>query len=136
MSPGIRRQAIMIVATLATAYVASHFFRAANVTIGLDLMRDLRDRAGGAGRADRRVLLRLLGHADPLWLPVRPLRAAPTVTGMLVVASARRDLVHPGAGLAATARRPRADGRGLRRDADRQHGGDLALVPAGSLRRR
>lgn len=31
----------MIVATLATAYVASHFFRAANVTIGLDLMRDL-----------------------------------------------------------------------------------------------
>ncbi len=31
----------MIVATLATAYVASHFFRASNVTIGLDLMRDL-----------------------------------------------------------------------------------------------
>jgi Major Facilitator Superfamily len=30
-----------IVATLATAYVASHFFRASNVTIGLDLMRDL-----------------------------------------------------------------------------------------------
>jgi MFS family permease len=26
---------------LATAYVASHFFRASNVTIGLDLMRDL-----------------------------------------------------------------------------------------------
>ena len=41
MSPGIRRQAVIIVATLATAYVASHFFRAANVTIGLDLMRDL-----------------------------------------------------------------------------------------------
>ncbi|MGQ3299329.1 hypothetical protein [Reyranella sp.] len=41
MSRGIRRQAIIIVATLATAYVASHFFRAANVTIGLDLMRDL-----------------------------------------------------------------------------------------------
>ena len=31
----------MIVATLATAYVASHFFRASNVTIGLELMRDL-----------------------------------------------------------------------------------------------
>src|SRR5262245_18244844 len=41
MSPGLRRQAVTIVATLATAYVASHFFRAANVTIGLDLMRDL-----------------------------------------------------------------------------------------------
>ena len=36
-----RRRGLVIVATLATAYVASHFFRAANVTIGLDLMRDL-----------------------------------------------------------------------------------------------
>jgi predicted MFS family arabinose efflux permease len=35
------RQGLIIVATLATAYMASHFFRAANVTIGLDLMRDL-----------------------------------------------------------------------------------------------
>jgi len=41
MSPTLRRQAVIIVATLATAYVASHFFRASNVTIGLDLMRDL-----------------------------------------------------------------------------------------------
>jgi predicted MFS family arabinose efflux permease len=41
MSPGLRRQGLAIVATLATAYVASHFFRASNVTIGLDLMRDL-----------------------------------------------------------------------------------------------
>ena len=36
-----RRQGLIIVATLATAYIASHFFRASNVTIGLDLMRDL-----------------------------------------------------------------------------------------------
>ena len=35
------RRGLIIVATLATAYVASHFFRASNVTIGLDLMRDL-----------------------------------------------------------------------------------------------
>src|SRR5258708_39962614 len=41
MSPNLRRQGLVIVATLAPAYVASHFFRAANVTIGLDLMRDL-----------------------------------------------------------------------------------------------
>jgi predicted MFS family arabinose efflux permease len=41
MSPALRRQGLAIVATLATAYVASHFFRASNVTIGLDLMRDL-----------------------------------------------------------------------------------------------
>ena len=39
MSSTLRRQGLVIVATLATAYVASHFFRAANVTIGLDLMR-------------------------------------------------------------------------------------------------
>src|SRR4029079_1187857 len=32
---------LIIVTTLATAYVASHFFRTSNVTIGLDLMRDL-----------------------------------------------------------------------------------------------
>ena len=41
MTSALRRQGLVIVATLATAYVASHFFRAANVTIGLDLMRDL-----------------------------------------------------------------------------------------------
>ena len=41
MTPALRRQGLVIVATLATAYVASHFFRASNVTIGLDLMRDL-----------------------------------------------------------------------------------------------
>src|SRR3954449_9332570 len=35
------RRGLIIVGTLATAYVASHFFRASNVTIGLDLMRDL-----------------------------------------------------------------------------------------------
>jgi predicted MFS family arabinose efflux permease len=35
------RRGLIIVATLATAYVASHFFRASNVTIGLELMRDL-----------------------------------------------------------------------------------------------
>jgi len=38
---GTYRRGLIIVATLAIAYVASHFFRASNVTIGLDLMRDL-----------------------------------------------------------------------------------------------
>ena len=41
MPPTLPRQGLIIVVTLATAYMASHFFRAANVTIGLDLMRDL-----------------------------------------------------------------------------------------------
>src|SRR5947199_4911630 len=35
------RRGLIIVLTLATAYMASHFFRASNVTIGLDLMHDL-----------------------------------------------------------------------------------------------
>jgi predicted MFS family arabinose efflux permease len=39
--PSAYRGGLIIVATLATAYMASHFFRASNVTIGLDLMRDL-----------------------------------------------------------------------------------------------
>jgi predicted MFS family arabinose efflux permease len=39
--PFPHRRGLIIVATLATAYMASHFFRASNVTIGLDLMRDL-----------------------------------------------------------------------------------------------
>jgi predicted MFS family arabinose efflux permease len=39
--PFPHRRGLIIVTTLATAYMASHFFRAANVTIGLDLMRDL-----------------------------------------------------------------------------------------------
>lgn len=39
--PFPHRRGLIIVTTLATAYVASHFFRAANVTIGLELMHDL-----------------------------------------------------------------------------------------------
>ena len=39
--PFPHRRGLIIVMTLATAYVASHFLRASNVTIGLDLMRDL-----------------------------------------------------------------------------------------------
>ena len=39
--PFPHRRGLIIVVTLAIAYVASHFFRASNVTIGLDLMRDL-----------------------------------------------------------------------------------------------
>src|SRR4026208_460123 len=35
------RRGLVIVTTLATAYVASHFFRASHVTIGRDLSRGL-----------------------------------------------------------------------------------------------
>ena len=39
--PFPHRRGLIIVLTLATAYVASHFARASNATIGLDLMREL-----------------------------------------------------------------------------------------------
>src|SRR5947208_13488237 len=39
--PYPHRRGLIIVTTLATAYIGSHFFRASNVTIGLELMRDL-----------------------------------------------------------------------------------------------
>jgi MFS family permease len=47
--PSVNRRGLVIVATLATAYMASHFFRASNVTIGLDLMRDLSVGPGALG---------------------------------------------------------------------------------------
>jgi predicted MFS family arabinose efflux permease len=43
------RQGLVIVAVMAITYVASHFFRASNVTIGLDLMRDLQIGPGALG---------------------------------------------------------------------------------------
>lgn len=39
--PFAHRRGLVMVTTLAIAYMASHFFRASNVTVGLDLMRDL-----------------------------------------------------------------------------------------------
>src|SRR3954463_11236827 len=45
----VYRRGLIIVATLATAYMASHFFRSSNVTIGLDLMRDLQIGPGALG---------------------------------------------------------------------------------------
>lgn len=45
----VYRRGLVMIATLATAYMASHFFRASNVTIGLDLMRDLSVGPGALG---------------------------------------------------------------------------------------
>ena len=47
------RRGLIIVTTLATAYMASHFFRASNVTIGLDLMRDLEGSVASPASATR-----------------------------------------------------------------------------------
>ena len=82
--PALRRQGLVIVATLATAYVASHFFRASNVTIGLDLMRDLGHRAGSAGRVTGPCSSASRRCTSPR-LSLRPLRSAAHVTGMLLL---------------------------------------------------
>jgi predicted MFS family arabinose efflux permease len=86
MSPDIRRQAIIIVATLATAYVASHFFRAANVTIGLDLMRDLGIGAGALGALTGAFFFGFSAMQIPCGFLFDRYGPRRTVTGMLVVA--------------------------------------------------
>lgn len=86
MSPGIRRQAVIIVATLATAYVASHFFRAANVTIGLDLMRDLGIGAGALGALTGAFFFGFSAMQIPCGFLFDRYGPRRTVTGMLVVA--------------------------------------------------
>jgi MFS family permease len=86
MSPGIRRQAVIIVATLATAYVASHFFRAANVTIGLDLMRDLGIGPEALGALTGAFFFGFSAMQIPCGFLFDRYGPRRTVTGMLVVA--------------------------------------------------
>jgi hypothetical protein len=73
------RRGLVTVTTLAAAYVAGHFFRASNVTIGLDLPRDLdigtdtartRNRSRSPGNSTRRRMPTRKGGA-------RRLRPAP-----------------------------------------------------------
>jgi predicted MFS family arabinose efflux permease len=86
ISRGIRRQAVIIVATLATAYVASHFFRAANVTIGLDLMRDLGIGPEALGALTGAFFFGFSAMQIPCGFLFDRYGPRRTVTGMLVVA--------------------------------------------------
>ena len=86
MSPDVRRQAVIIVATLATAYVASHFFRAANVTIGLELMRDLRIGPEALGALTGAFFFGFSAMQIPCGFLFDRYGPRRTVTGMLVVA--------------------------------------------------
>ena len=88
MNGGIRRQAIIIVATLATAYVASHFFRAANVTIGLDLMRDLDIGPAALGALTGAFFFGFSAMQIPCGFLFDRYGPRRTVTGLLVVAVA------------------------------------------------
>lgn len=81
------RQGIIIVATLATAYVASHFFRAANVTIGLDLMRDLGIGPEALGALTGAFFFGFSAMQIPVGFFFDRFGPRRTVVGMLVLAS-------------------------------------------------
>ncbi len=87
MAEKLQRQALVIVATLATAYVASHFFRAANVTIGLDLMRDFAIGPEALGALTGAFFFGFSAMQIPVGFLFDRYGPRKTVTGMLVLAT-------------------------------------------------
>ncbi len=87
MALALHRQGLVIVATLATAYVASHFFRAANVTIGLDLMRDLEIGPQALGALTGAFFFGFAAMQIPCGFLFDRYGPRKTVTGMLVLAT-------------------------------------------------
>lgn len=85
--PLSHRRGLIIVTTLAIAYVASHFFRASNVTIGLDLMRDLAIGPGALGALTGAFFFGFAATQIPV--ASSSIDSAPrrTVAGMLVLAT-------------------------------------------------
>ena len=85
--PFPHRRGLIIVTTLATAYVASHFFRASNVTIGLDLMRDLAIGPEALGALTGAFFFGFSAMQIPCGFLFDHYGPRRTVTGMLVVAT-------------------------------------------------
>ncbi len=81
------RRGLIIVMTLATAYVASHFFRASNVTIGLDLMRDLAIGPEALGGLTGAFFFGFAAMQIPCGFFFDRFGPRRTVTGMLVLAT-------------------------------------------------
>jgi predicted MFS family arabinose efflux permease len=81
------RRGLIIVATLATAYVGSHFFRAANVTIGLDLMRDLAIGPEALGALTGAFFFGFAAMQIPCGLLFDHFGPRLTVVGMLILAT-------------------------------------------------
>ena len=81
------RRGLIIVMTLATAYVASHFFRASNVTIGLDLMRDLAIGPEALGGLTGAFFFGFAAMQIPCGFFFDRFGPRKTVTGMLVLAT-------------------------------------------------
>jgi MFS family permease len=101
------RRGLIIVATLATAYVASHFFRASNVTIGLDLMRDLAIGPEALGALTGAFFFGFAAMQIPCGFFFDRFGPRYTVVGMLDRRQPRRRPVHAGAELAGAVDRPR-----------------------------
>jgi predicted MFS family arabinose efflux permease len=83
----VYRRGLVIVATLATAYMASHFFRASNVTIGLDLMRDLSVGPGALGALTGAFFFGFAATQIPCGFLFDRFGPRRTVAGMLVLAT-------------------------------------------------
>lgn len=81
------RRGLIIVVTLATAYVASHFFRASNVTIGLDLMRDLGIGPEALGGLTGAFFFGFAAMQIPCGFFFDRFGPRKTVTGMLILAT-------------------------------------------------
>jgi predicted MFS family arabinose efflux permease len=81
------RRGLIIVTTLATAYVASHFFRASNVTIGLDLMRDLGIGPEALGGLTGAFFFGFAAMQIPCGFLFDRFGPRATVTGMLILAT-------------------------------------------------
>src|SRR3981189_1694964 len=82
------RRGLIIVTTLATAYVASHFFRASNVTIGLDLMRDLAIGPEALGALSGAFFFGFAATQIPCGFLFDHFGPRRTVVGMLILATA------------------------------------------------
>src|SRR3954451_8512199 len=81
------RRGLIIVLTLATAYMASHFFRASNVTIGLDLMRDLGIGPEALGALTGAFFFGFAAMQIPCGFLFDRFGPRRTVAGMLIVAT-------------------------------------------------
>jgi predicted MFS family arabinose efflux permease len=85
--PSVFRRGLVIVMTMATAYMASHFFRASNVTIGLDLMRDLSIGPEALGALTGAFFFGFSAMQIPCGFLFDRFGPRLTVSGMLVVAT-------------------------------------------------
>src|SRR6201987_5571388 len=83
----VYRRGLVIVATLAPAYMASHFFRASNVTIGLDLMRDLSIGPEALGALTGAFFFGFAAMQIPCGFFFDRFGPRRTVVGMLILAS-------------------------------------------------